>query len=129
MSIPEEFTKFKEKITDFFQKNNIQTSSLSVVEGERSRNTELTTKLNTIQEELSDKDKLIEELQSNLSESISLAEQLQSQLELLSANKSVPANLADPKLNINKSIDEDTAGKQLLKEIPYQERIKLKNNI
>ena len=128
MSIPEEFTKFKEKITDFFQKNNIQTSSLSVVEGERSRNTELTTKLNTIQEELSDKDKLIEELQSNLSESISLAEQLQSQLELLSANKSVPANLADPKLNINKSIDEDTAGKTLLKELPYQERMKLKTN-
>lgn len=130
MTIPEEFKKFKEKISDFFQKNNIQSRSLSEVEGEdqssvieRNRN-----ELLEVQTQLSAKDKLIEELQSNLTESISLAEQLQSQVELLSANKSVPPNMADPKLNINKSIDEETAGKALLKELPYQERQKLKLN-
>ena len=119
MPIPEEFKKFKEKISDFFQKNNIEPVKPTV---------NVPNELLTLQTELSDKDKMIEELQSNLSESMSLAEQLQSQLELLSANKSVPANLADPKLNINKSIDEDTAGKTLLKELPYQERMKLKTN-
>lgn len=119
MTIPEEFKKFKEKISDFFQKNNITPSINSSDNAEQ---------LINLQNDISVKDKLIEELQSNLSESISLAEQLQSQVELLSANKSVPPNIADPKLNINKSIDDDTAGKQLLKEIPYQERIKLKNN-
>lgn len=130
MTIPEEFKKFKEKISDFFQKNNISITDLNQdLVAERSRSTELSTKLDILNTESLNKDKLIEELQSNLTESISLAEQLQSQVELLSANKSVPPNMADPKLNINKSIDEDTAGKQLLKEIPYQERIKLKNNI
>lgn len=138
MTIPEEFKKFKEKISDFFQKNNIQNRSLSELGEdqnsviERSRNAVIEqgkNEITSLQNDISEKDKLIEELQSNLSESISLAEQLQTQVELLSANKSVPPNIADPKLNINKSIDEDTAGKQLLKEIPYQERIKLKNNI
>ena len=119
MTIPEEFKKFKEKISDFFQKNNITPLINNSVNSEETRSPS----------EVEVKDKLIEELQSNLTESISLAEQLQSQVELLSANKSVPPNMADPKLNINKSIDEDTAGKALLKELPYQERIKLKNNI
>ena len=119
MPIPVEFKKFKEKITDFFQKNNI-TPSIN--------NSDNAEQLISLQTDLSNKVKLIEELQSNLSESISLAEQLQSQVELLSANKSVPPNIADPKLNINKSADEDTAGKQLLKEIPYQDRQKLKLN-
>jgi len=120
MTIPEEFKKFKEKVSDFFQKNNIH-SSLSI-------NAEESEQFKTLQSDISNKDKLIEQLQSNLSESISLAEQLQSQVELLSANKSIPANMADPKLNINKSTDEDTAGKTLLKELPYQERQKLKSN-
>lgn len=129
MTIPEEFKKFKEKISDFFQKNNISITDLNQdLVAERSRSTELSTKLDILNTESLNKDKLIEELQSNLSESISMAEQLQSQVELLSANKSVPPNIADPKLNINKTIDEDTAGKQLLKEIPYQERIKLKSS-
>jgi hypothetical protein len=117
----------KEKISDFFQKNNIKNSSQSGVEGEvlARSSSEVEARSSS---EVEMKDKLIEELQSNLSESISLAEQLQSQVELLSANKSVPPNIADPKLNINKSADEDTAGKQLLKEIPYQDRQKLKLN-
>jgi hypothetical protein len=143
MPIPEEFKKFKEKISDFFQKNNITPPERSL-----SVNAEETTATRSSSEvvmsevearsssevemrsssEVEMKDKLIEELQSNLSESISLAEQLQSQVELLSANKTVPPNIADPKLNINKSTDEDTAGKQLLKEIPYQDRQKLKLN-
>lgn len=129
MTIPEEFKKFKEKISDFFQKNNISITDLNQdLVAERSRSTELSTKLDILNTESLNKDKLIEELQSNLSESISLAEQLQSQVELLSANKSVPPNMADPKLNINKTIDEDTAGKALLKELPYQDRMKLKTN-
>ncbi len=119
MTIPEEFKQFTEKVSDFFQKNNITPSINS---------SDITEQLINLQNDISVKDKLIEELQSNLTESISLAEQLQSQVELLSANKSVPPNMADPKLNINKTIDEDTAGKALLKELPYQDRMKLKTN-
>jgi hypothetical protein len=120
MPISEEFKKFKEKISDLFQKNNIQNPVFQIEE--------LESQLETLHYDSVAKDNLIEELETSLSESISLAEQLQSQVELLSANKSVPPNIADPKLNINKSADEDTAGKALLKELPYQDRQKLKLN-
>ncbi|MFZ4400670.1 MAG: hypothetical protein ACOYO1_11590, partial [Bacteroidales bacterium] len=120
MPIPEEFKKFKDKISDFFQKNNM--TYIEPVEMK-----DLTTKLETLQTDLLNKDRLIQELQSNLTESITLGESLQSKIDELSAKQSVPANLADPKININKGLnEEDTAGKQLLKELTYQDRMKLK---
>jgi hypothetical protein len=120
MPIPEEFKKFKDKISDFFQKNNM--TYIEPVEMK-----DLTTKLETLQTDLLNKDRLIQELQSNLTESITLGEALQSKIDVLSAKQSVPANLADPKININKGLnEEDTAGKQLLKELTYQDRMKLK---
>ena len=130
MPIPEEFKKFKEKISDFFQKNNITPPERSLcINAEETTvalsSSEVETRSSS---EAEMKDKLIEELQSNLSESISLAGKLQSEVELLSANKSVPPNIADPKLNINKSLDDDNSGKELLNSFPYYERIKLKQN-
>ena len=120
MPIPEEFKKFKDKIYDFFQQNNIIPPNYAADREEEFK---------TLQSDLLNKDKLIEELQSNLTESITLAEALQSKIDELSAGQSVPPNLADPKLNINKNLsDEETAGKLLLKELPYQDRMKLKAN-
>ncbi|MFZ4741324.1 MAG: hypothetical protein ACOYLE_09210, partial [Bacteroidales bacterium] len=136
MPLPEEFKKFKDKIYDFFQQNNIEVAELSqstVPEQNRSTAiesvelTKLTTQLESLQTDLLNKDRLIQELQSNLTESITLGESLQSKIDELSAKQSVPANLADPKININKGLnEEDTAGKQLLKELTYQDRMKLK---
>ena len=128
MPIPEEFKKFKDKIYDFFQQNNIIPPNYAddKVNAELSRSKE---ELKTLQTDLLNKDKLIEELQSNLAESITLGEAFQSKIDELSAKQSVPPNLADPKLNITKNLsDEETAGKLLLKELPYQDRMKLKAN-
>ena len=138
MPIPEEFKKFKEKISDFFQKNNIKIVAeqgrsmvAEPVEAVPVEMTELSEArlLSEVEADLLNKDKLIKELQSNLSEAINLSEALQSKIDELSANQSIPPIIADPKINIHTNLsDEETAGKLLLKELSYQDRIKLKAN-